>query len=101
MKKMIPTSQHWNRVRVLINHMRIDAHAAVASKVIAQEILELQEALGMEALEDMIKHEARMHELNAVMNRTFWMQKDAQDEADYESAMAKPNKQSDEASNGI
>lgn len=96
----IPTSAHWNRVRALIKQLRIDAHTTVVSKEIAQEIIELQKALGMDALEDMIKHEKRMYDLNVMINRVFWTQKDAQDEADYECEMAKLNKER-EASNGI
>jgi hypothetical protein len=49
---------------------------------VAQKILAVQDALGMELLTEMLTHEKRMAELN--VTQRFWMEKDAQDEADYE-----------------
>jgi len=80
--KRMPTSEEWRIVRQFVQDFRTKAHELVVDKTVIQKILTLQESLGMELLTEMITHEKRMAELNTTQR--FWMEKDAQDEADYE-----------------
>ena len=80
--KRLPTSEEWRAVRQFVQEFRTKAHELVVDKTVVQEILGLQDALGMELLEEMITHEKRLIGMN--VTQRFWMEKDARDEADYE-----------------
>ena len=80
--KRRPTSEEWRAVRQFVQEFRTKAHELVVDKTVVEEILGLQEALGMELLEEMITHEKRLIGMN--VTQRFWMEKDARDEADYE-----------------
>jgi hypothetical protein len=80
--RRMPTSEEWRVVRQFVRDFRTKAHETVVDKTVAQKILAVQDALGIELLTEMLTHEKRMAELN--VTQRFWMEKDAQDEADYE-----------------
>jgi len=82
--KRMPTSEEWRIVRQFVQEFRTKAHETVVDKTVAQKILAIQDALGIELLTEMLTHEKRMAELNTTQR--FWMEKDAQDEADFNRA---------------
>jgi len=79
--RRMPTSEEWRIVRQFVRDFRTKAHVTVVDKTVAQKILAVQGALGIELLTEMLTHEKRMADLN--VTQRFWMEKDAQDEADF------------------
>ena len=80
--KRMPTSEEWRTVREFVNKMRVEAHELVVDKSIIEDTFKVHDRLGHEMVSEMIWHERRMMNMN--VTQRFWMEKDAQDEADYE-----------------
>ena len=99
------TSEHWIAVRRFVEQVRLQAHETVVDKSIIQDIFDVVDAHGIEMVQSMIQHEKRLIGANNIQK--FYMQKDWQDEEDFQRAEAKETNrpsgddQPSEASHGI
>ena len=89
----VATSEEWRTVREFVYQVRSKAHETVVDKSVIQDILSVVDRLSMETVQNMIQHEKRLIGANNIQK--FYMQKDWQDEEDFQRAEHK------EASHGL